>query len=102
MEAIQLHPEKEFTVKEFLKLEEELCQLINGKVITSPSPTSDHQRISRELFKLLLKSTQKGELLFAPMDVFLMIKMCSSLILLYVSENNKAIINKEVLKERPI
>jgi Uma2 family endonuclease len=51
-----------------------LCQVINNKLIRSPAPSSRHQQILRDIFRQIDKhvlSNQLGEVLFAPVDVYL-------------------------------
>lgn len=51
-----------------------LAQLINNNIIISPTPTSRHQQIIRDIFLQLnihIVSHHLGEILFAPLDVCL-------------------------------
>ncbi|HZH36917.1 MAG TPA: Uma2 family endonuclease [Flavisolibacter sp.] len=51
-----------------------LCQVINNELIMSPAPSSRHQQILRDIFRQIDKhvlSNQLGEVLFAPVDVYL-------------------------------
>lgn len=63
------------TVADYMSLPQEHgAELIEGELVMSPSPTSRHQRVLRNLSSELtafLKRTGWGELLFAPMDVIL-------------------------------
>jgi Uma2 family endonuclease len=54
MQTAKIDRTKEWTVDDYLMLGEmnTPCQLINGELIISPSPTTLHQRVLRELFKL--------------------------------------------------
>jgi Uma2 family endonuclease len=67
--AVQVH----MTAKEFLALpESELpMEFIHGEVIMSPAPTLDHQRLLARLFDLIRRLIPNGEVLFAPVDVYL-------------------------------
>ena len=47
-------------------------EIVDGKIVMPPSPTSAHQRLLRQTFKLLDKfvsENQLGEVFFAPLDV---------------------------------
>jgi Uma2 family endonuclease len=73
MRGIQTPPG---TIMEVFKTlpEGTLAELINGSIYRSPAPTPKHQRIVRELaFELSasVKRNNKGEIFFAPCDVFL-------------------------------
>jgi Uma2 family endonuclease len=49
-------------------------EVLGGELIVSPSPTVRHQRISREIVRILqshLDLTEGGEVFSAPLDVFL-------------------------------
>ena len=70
--------EKTLTVREFLELDifEEgyLYELINGEIVKRASPSTEHQRISRRLFKVLdniVTENNLGECFYAPYDVYL-------------------------------
>jgi len=49
-------------------------EILEGDLIVTPSPTTNHQRVSRNLGFILfshIKKNSSGELLYAPMDVIL-------------------------------
>jgi Uma2 family endonuclease len=51
-----------------------LCQVINNELIMSPAPSSKHQKVVRDIaFELysFVKKHSLGEVLFAPVDVYL-------------------------------
>lgn len=51
-----------------------LAQLVNNQLVTSPAPTSKHQRVSRAIFRQLdafVLAHQLGEVFYAPIDVYL-------------------------------
>jgi Uma2 family endonuclease len=64
---------KTMTAAEFRLLPETTTatELIHGEVIVSPSPKRTHQLISSRLFTLLSNLVTDGELLYAPMDIYL-------------------------------
>jgi Uma2 family endonuclease len=61
------------TANEFLQLPEttQPTELINGVWTIAPSPVSNHQRLTFRIAKLLDESSQSGEVMIAPMDVYL-------------------------------
>jgi len=64
------------TVKDYLKTPDgpPWYQLIDGRLLSEPSPTSDHQSVSRQLVVALgtyLERRPIGILYFAPLDVYL-------------------------------
>lgn len=67
-------PSLKKTVSDFKLLEEgDFCQLLNGELIMTPSPASQHQRILARIFVQLYSHVVKhhfGEAFVAPMDVF--------------------------------
>jgi len=71
MEAVVV--EKNKTVQDYLQLPEGApYQLLNGKLIMSPAPNRNHQRLSGIIYRLLANwciEKQVGEVYFAPFDV---------------------------------
>jgi len=63
------------TVKDYQQLPEGApYQLINGKLIMSPSPNRTHQKLIGEIFRRIanyLENTELGEVYIAPSDVYL-------------------------------
>ena len=62
------------TYEEYLKLPEMRARydIVDGELIMSPSPTTEHQKVLRQLFRMLdrfVTEHQLGEVLFAPLDV---------------------------------
>jgi hypothetical protein len=65
---------RRYTYKDYQKLPEGApYQLINGDLVMRPAPTPHHQRISIKLEKELqkLEDNGLGEVLHAPIDVYL-------------------------------
>ena len=62
-------------VQDYLQLPEGApYQLLNGKLIMSPAPNRNHQRLSGIIYRLLANwciEKQVGEVYFAPFDVYL-------------------------------
>ncbi len=68
--------EKTYTVSEFLEMDDFeagfLYELINGEIVRRASPSTDHQRASRNLFRQIdsfVLNNSKGECFCAPYDV---------------------------------
>lgn len=61
------------TAAEFAQLPETNLpvELIEGEVIMSPAPTSEHQIVAGELYSLLREIVAGGRVFFAPLDVYL-------------------------------
>jgi Uma2 family endonuclease len=65
------------TVRDYMSIPEDddrRFELIDGELILAPSPVTQHQRISRNLLRVLdefVESQNLGELFYAPMDVVL-------------------------------
>lgn len=69
---------RKLTYKDFAKMPEERgysIELIDGLLVREPSPTFQHQRVSRRLQQILIAYFQeidsKGEIFVAPLDVYL-------------------------------
>lgn len=73
--AVLEKTKKQYTYEDYAKLPEGApYQLIGGELVMTPSPVPYHQIISRRIgFELLKFNEQKnlGEIIFAPMDVYL-------------------------------
>jgi len=51
-----------------------LCQVINNQLVMSPAPTSKHQQVLKKIFLQVNEVVERahlGEVLFAPVDVYL-------------------------------
>ena len=65
------------TVRDYMSIpdsDDRRFELIDGELILAPSPVTQHQRISRNLVRVLdefVVSRNLGELFYAPMDVVL-------------------------------
>ena len=72
METARIDRTKEWTVDDYLMLGEDLlAQLINGELVMSPAPNTNHQRVLRNLYDRLKVLDLGGELFFAPIDLYL-------------------------------
>lgn len=78
MQTAKIDRSKEWTVDDYVMLGEmnTPCQLINGELIMSPSPTTLHQRVLRRLFKLFDHySNSEGEFSSLPLISLLIKRM---------------------------
>lgn len=93
MSTLTIDKTKDWTVEDYLLLGEikTPCQLINGELIMSPAPKPNHQKVSRRLFKLIDQATAgKGELFYAPIDLYIDNKNVFQPDLVYLSSTNTA------------
>jgi Uma2 family endonuclease len=71
------NPRVRFTYEDYQTLPESMIghyELLDGDIVRVPSPTTAHQRISRNLGYLLMQFIRRhglGELFYAPCDVVL-------------------------------
>ena len=88
------------TLREFEQLPPEtLCQLIEGELFMTPSPTTFHQRISMILENALcdfVERTNSGEVFDAPLDVYLSDRDVYQPDIIFVSNENKSIIQERI------
>ena len=104
MNTLTIDKTKEWTVSDYLLLGEikTPCQLINGELIMSPAPTPYHQQISRRLFKIIDTITAgKGELFYAPIDLFMDDRNVFQPDLVFLSDNNKKFLTERGIEGPP-
>jgi len=105
MQTATIDRTKEWTVDEFMKLEESNlpCELINGEVFMSPAPSFTHQIICGNLYDLLKAFSRKngGIVMFSPVDVILDRRNVFQPDLLYVAKENLGIISERGLNAAP-
>lgn len=74
-------------------------QLIDGELVMTPSPTFDHQKIVKKLaFQLSrhVEGHQLGEVVFAPMDVYLSETEVYQPDIIFISNERKHIIHDRI------
>lgn len=93
---------KRYTYEDYLKTpDDERYELIEGDMFMTPSPETDHQRISRELeFKMIrfVKENDLDEVFDAPYDVYLNDEDVVQPDILFVSKERLNIIDEDKLK----
>lgn len=83
-----------------------LAEIINGKIFMSPSPTSQHQIVVRELafviYQFIRQNKSGAEVFFAPLDVFLdEHSNAAEPDIIFVSAENKDIVKREAIHGVP-
>ncbi|MEM7551950.1 MAG: Uma2 family endonuclease [Bacteroidota bacterium] len=103
MEAAIIDNSKEWTVEDYLQLEEGLlAQLIEGELIVSPSPLTTHQRVLRKLFSALNSRLEKsGEVFLAPLDLHIDHKNVFQPDLMYLSSRHSGYVIERGLNGPP-
>ncbi|WP_339788917.1 Uma2 family endonuclease [uncultured Imperialibacter sp.] len=91
MEGLVINRTKEWTASDYQLLGESAapCQLIDGELFMSPSPTPEHQRVVRRLFKILDSfAASAGEVFFSPIDLYVDDRNVFQPDLIYIAESN--------------
>ena len=105
MQTAKIDRTREWTLDDYLMLGEmnTPCQLINGELIVSPSPTPYHQTVLSNLNDLLKTEAKKtgSIVLFAPMDLYVDRKNVFQPDLIYISKENKNIITHRAIEGVP-
>lgn len=96
---------KRYTYEDYEKLPEGApYQLIGGELIMTPSPVPYHQIVSREIgFELLkfIKEKKLGEVLFAPIDVYLSETETYQPDIIFISKDKLNIIGEKKIEAAP-
>jgi Uma2 family endonuclease len=96
MKTTVIDRSKSWTVEDYLLLGElsTPCELINGELVMSPSPSPYHQTISSNLNDVLKTEAKKigGLVFFSPIDLYIDQKNVFQPDLVYVAPENKHII----------
>ncbi|MEM9340023.1 MAG: Uma2 family endonuclease [Bacteroidota bacterium] len=101
MEVATIDRSREWTVNDYLKLEEGLlAQLIDGSLIMSPAPSINHQRVIGKLFKIL-DGLSSGEAILSPVDLYLNNQNVLQPDLVFISNEKKAIITDRGIEGVP-
>jgi Uma2 family endonuclease len=97
-------PDKIWTVSDYMGIDisNEPVQLIHGKLIMSPAPSPQHQRISRNLFQILIQHTLNfGEVFYSPIDLILSESIVLQPDLVFISNAKKEIITNRGIEGIP-
>jgi len=97
--------EKKYTYQDYLKTpEDERYELIEGELLMTPGPSTEHQRISRELeYKMLkfVKDNALGDVFYAPCDVYLDEENTVQPDILFISRERLDIIGEKCIQGAP-
>ncbi len=96
---------KKYTAKDYFKLPEgSPYQLIEGELIMTPSPFTEHQAISRNLGMIIANHVRKNKLgyvYYAPIDVYLDNRNAYQPDIIFISNKNRDIIKKTGIDGSP-
>jgi len=96
---------KKNTYEDYRKLPEDMkCELIEGEFVMTPSPKTEHQRLSGELqFRIMkfVKENGLGMIYTAPFDVYLDEENAVQPDILYISKDRLGIIGEDNVKGAP-
>jgi Uma2 family endonuclease len=105
MDTLIIDRSKKWTVEDYLQMEEEVkCEILNGGLIMTPSPSIAHQRTVGLLYQKLIvhiNSHQLGELFFAPVDVIFDRENIYQPDLVFISSSNSSIIKEKGILGTP-
>lgn len=105
MQTAKIDRTRVWTLDDYLRLGEMMtpCQLINGKLITSPSPSPYHQSVLGNLTSILRTEGKKtgAVTLVGPIDLYIDDKNVFQPNLTYISENNRGIITHRGIEGTP-
>lgn len=105
MKSLTIDRSKEWTVDDFLKLEESNtpCELINGELVMSPAPTPFHQNVTSNLNDFLKAEARKtgGLVFFAPIDLYIDRRNVFQPDLVFISSEKRNIITNRGIEGVP-
>src|SRR3990172_8953715 len=96
---------RKYTYEDYLKTpDDERYELIGGELLMTPSPITNHQRISRKIEFLLEKfvtENELGEIFYAPYDVYFDDENVVQPDILFISKDRLNIIGDKNLQGAP-
>ncbi len=100
-EAVVDRPKRKvWTYEDYLRLEDDKrYEVINGRLEEMPAPTTQHQRILREIHTFMwefVRKAGKGEVFFSPVDVILSDTVVVQPDLLFVSKERLPIVKDRI------
>lgn len=105
MKILRIDRTKEWTIDDFLKLEESntLCELINGELFIPPTPSPDHQNTNSNLCSFFYSEAKKtgGKVFFAPIDLYIDHKNVFQPDLVFISAEKRNIITNRGIEGVP-
>ncbi len=105
MQTATIDRTKNWTVKDYLLLGEITtpCQLINGELIMSPSPSPFHQTVLGNLYSIIRDYAKElnGHVFFAPLDLYIDEYNVFQPDLIFINAINEKIITKRGIEGTP-
>ncbi len=102
MQTLTIDRSKVWTIEDYLQLDVELCQLIDGNLVMTSAPNTEHQRIIGKLHILLHQFLgDREEVLLSPIDVFLDKKNIYQPDIVFVTGENSHLISERGLEGPP-
>ena len=93
------------TVADYMNTPDDVrYQLIDGELVLAPSPTTRHQRISRDIgfdLEQFVRQRQLGETFYAPLDVMFPDHEAYQPDILFISNERRAIITEANIQGAP-
>lgn len=106
MSTTAIQKKKIWTYDDYLTLPDDLniYEIIEGELFMTPAPTTKHQKVSRNLFRLLdrhLTEHPDGEAFYSPIDVVLSRHTVVQPDIIFISKDNLSIITEKNIKGTP-
>lgn len=105
MKTLTIDRSKDWTVDDFLQLEESNtpCELINGELFMPPSPTPLHQSVSGNLYDILKAEAKRtgSFVFFSPIDLFIDRKNVFQPDLVFIKADKRNIITNRGIEGVP-
>jgi Uma2 family endonuclease len=105
VKILRIDRSREWTVDDFLKLEESntLCELINGELVIPPTPSPIHQNTNGNLYSFFKAEAKKtgGKVYFAPIDLYIDHKNVFQPDLVFISAEKRNIITNRGIEGVP-
>lgn len=103
--ALTATQKKKYTYEDYLKTpEDKRYELIEGDLLMTPSPITEHQRISRKLtvqLSIYVEKYNLGEIFVAPYDVYLDNENVVQPDILFISKDRLNIIGEKNIQGAP-
>jgi Uma2 family endonuclease len=105
MQTAIIDKSRDWTIEDYLLLGEmnKPCELINGELIMSPSPTPYHQSVCGNLYDLIKIAAKQvgGKVFFAPIDLYINTKNVFQPDLLFLSKENLSFVTQRGIEGPP-
>ncbi len=106
MPTTVLQKKKVWTYSDYLTLPDDrnIYEVMEGELYMTPAPTTKHQRITRNLFRILdqyVLQQHSGEVLFSPIDVVFDPLNVVQPDIIFISKDNLSIITEKNIQGTP-